>query len=277
MIVIVSSSETVMREVAEYVAFNEEARISRNVQNLEQFGFKFDLENKIVVSNDSNILEKISVMVTGAFRVILDLLSRLQRQLDAYGVPNLIGIAFLVSVIAVVPIISIFCLVVIVYLSKGASHFLSQRLNNLTWQQIRQTAYGNDTEGEFAEGARLSPAWMADNSCKPITDALGDEITAYSDNAAAKSISKFRKGIRQFAFTKSETGTSDMFSDYLTWDELIHTSYFDIPRFRKYVAYIITQADGFRATKAFQDDPDFAKAALWYEDMQMEHQAASSI
>ena len=121
----------------------------------------------------------------------------------------------------------------------------------------------------------FAPIWINDTSSNPIPDALGDEITAYGDDAAAKGISKFCAGIRQFAFTKSETYKSDTFSDYLTWDELIHTAYFDIPRFLKYVAYVICQAERFRATEAFQDNPDFATVALWYEDMQTGHHAAS--
>jgi hypothetical protein len=66
-----------------------------------------------------------------------------------------------------------------------------------------------------------------------------------------------------------------MFASYLTWDELIHTAYFNIPRFRKLVAYAIAQADGFQATEAFKADPDYATVAGWYDGMQRARAEAS--
>ena len=58
---------------------------------------------------------------------------------------------------------------------------------------------------------------------------------------------------------------ADMLSEYLTWEELIHTSYFQVPRFRKLVAYAISRADGFRPTEAFRADPDYELVAAWFE------------
>ena len=40
-----------------------------------------------------------------------------------------------------------------------------------------------------------------------------------------------------------------MLSAYLTWDELIHTSYFNNERFRKLIALPLTEAKGFRADR----------------------------
>ena len=58
-----------------------------------------------------------------------------------------------------------------------------------------------------------------------------------------------------------------MLSVYLTWDELIHTSYFKTAHFRKLVAYSLAQFKGFRVTAAFKQDPDYPRVAAWYEDI----------
>jgi len=57
---------------------------------------------------------------------------------------------------------------------------------------------------------------------------------------------------------------SDKLLHYLTWDELIHTSYFSVAQFRKLVAYALSQQKGFRARPAFAQDPDFVRVTQWY-------------
>ena len=58
-----------------------------------------------------------------------------------------------------------------------------------------------------------------------------------------------------------------MLSQYLTWDELIHTSYFTDLQFAKLVAFSLTKTDGFRATDAFCREPDFSELAGWYSEI----------
>ena len=75
---------------------------------------------------------------------------------------------------------------------------------------------------------------------------LATEISAFSDKQAGQSIARFRSALNVLAFANGDREKSDLLSRYLTWDELIHTSYFQVPRFRKLVAYAISSANGFR-------------------------------
>jgi hypothetical protein len=97
--------------------------------------------------------------------------------------------------------------------------------------------------------------------------ALGAEISAFSDQQAGKSVARLRSAVHVLAFAEGGREKSDLLSTYLTWDELIHTSYFQVPRFCKLVAYALSTADGFRATAAFRADPDYTLVAGWFDEM----------
>jgi len=55
--------------------------------------------------------------------------------------------------------------------------------------------------------------------------------------------------------------------DFLTWGELIHTSYFVVPRFRKLVCYAIAHSPGFKPTEEFKRDPDYPLMLRWLEEI----------
>ena len=92
---------------------------------------------------------------------------------------------------------------------------------------------------------------------------LGDKITDYSNQASFKSLAKFRNAISTLAFAQDDEARGDQHA-YLSWRELIHTSYFEVPEFRKLLAYAIGEADGFAMCEAFGADPDFERAKKWY-------------
>ncbi|GAG70981.1 unnamed protein product [marine sediment metagenome] len=152
------------------------------------------------------------------------------------------------------------------------SYGLSRAFNILTWSQVRKSAYGDDANEETAVASQEFPVWIR-RMPSPIPDSLGDEISSFSNEAASKSLSKFRNAISYLAFSEDEDSRSKVLSEYLSWNELIHNSYFDIPRFRKLVAYAITQADGFRATNQFKNDTDYDVVAKWYDEIQPKESA----
>jgi hypothetical protein len=97
---------------------------------------------------------------------------------------------------------------------------------------------------------------------------LSAEISVFSDQQAAQSIARLRSALNVFAFANGDREKSDMLNKYLTWHELIHTSYFQIPRFRKLVAYAIATAEGFQATEQFRRDRDYAVVKGWFDELQ---------
>ena len=151
-------------------------------------------------------------------------------------------------------------------LANGVSAFLSGKLNPLTMSQVRATALGSDTQEDIAVDAAEWPMWMG-KGFPPLPEPLGPALQATSDAAVSKVVPKFRNALGSFAAAKSSQEKSDMLSEYLTWDELIHTSYFHNPQFLKLVAYTISQTDGFHASKAFREDQDFKLVAGLYEQL----------
>ncbi len=150
--------------------------------------------------------------------------------------------------------------------ARPVSTALSIGLNRLTWSQIRMTSLGSDIDGESALRARASPTWI-DTPGRPLPAALAVEIAAVSDAAAGKSIGKFRGALSELGFYRLEQGGRDTLNAFLCGDELIHTTYFQIPRFRKLLAYTIAQSPGFRPSAALRNDPDFGLIKAWYDEL----------
>ena len=151
------------------------------------------------------------------------------------------------------------------WIAGFVSSILAKWLNAATWSQIRASGYGGDTQGEVAIGAQEFPELL--NSAPALPPDLAAEITAISDRAAAASVSKFRASLNKLAFSEGDQPRSDVISNYLTWEELIHTTYFKVPHFVKLVAYAVAHSDGFRPTPALLSDPDFERVAGWYRQI----------
>ena len=150
-------------------------------------------------------------------------------------------------------------------LAAFVSRVLGAVLDKVAWQQIRSSAYGNDTQGENALSAASIPAFASQKPALP--EALENEISQVADAAAYSSLSKLRSSIHRLAFAEDDRSQSDLVSEYLTWDELIHTAYFKVPRFNKLVSYAIASSEGFKPTPQFLADPDFALVKSWYDEL----------
>ena len=151
--------------------------------------------------------------------------------------------------------------------SHSVSNVLSLILNRLTWQQIRKVGFGNDTLGEVSINADSTCLWSA-SAWLALPDQIAKEVTELGNMAASVAVIKFRDLVTQLAFSKDKEAKEFLFSEYLTWDELIHCSYFNVPRFRMLVAYAIAQCPGFYPSAAFKNHPDYELVAHWYEEIQ---------
>jgi hypothetical protein len=177
-------------------------------------------------------------------------------------------VAFFVVVIAPLLMfaVSLISVLIAAGMAKAISFVLSKTMNHLTLRQLQRSLFGNDLKGENALGADAYPVWMASTS-RTLPEALDKEITDLSNESAAKFLAKFRESMGgQTFYANMEDGFSK-FSEYMSWDELVHTSYFTVPRFRKLIAYAISTADGFRATAQFKADPDYGLVKSWYEEL----------
>jgi len=153
--------------------------------------------------------------------------------------------------ILLVPVVFIALAIALVKLVQSVaglfSRFASHRLDALTWDQLRRTALGNDTEAEMAVGAITRPYWIEETPAR-LPRAIGDAITSYSNEVTADSLSKFRNAISELAFADRSGADHNAVLKFFTWRELVHASYFEVVEFRKLLALAVARQDGFRAT-----------------------------
>ena len=182
----------------------------------------------------------------------------------------------IVSASAVFLSLSLAITVLVTLLARGISYLLSVTLNPLTMGQIRAKAFGSDTREDDAVDASARPMWLGE-SHDPLPEPLDSQLQATSDAAIGKVVPKFRNALRQLTATEDSAEESDVLSEYLTWEELIHTSYFSNEQVCKLIAYALTQSDGFRATTAFSQDPELETVAEWYDKISSSGPAIQSV
>jgi len=155
-----------------------------------------------------------------------------------------------------------------------ASLLLSRGLDRLTWSQIRQSAFGNDTSGETAIGSLEVPSWL-DRKFSSLPDDISCVLADKANEAAAQSSDKFRDAISKLAFSlASEKDPKKVVADYITWNELIHNVYFKLPIFRKLVCYAIAHSPGFAPSEKLKNAPEYEKLGRWLEQVQTPQHAA---
>ncbi len=176
--------------------------------------------------------------------------------------------------ILLVPLVFGLAAVVIVLLVQALarilSRFVSRWLDHQTWFEIRRTALGNDTETEVAIGTAPSPSWIGAGP-RYLPNVISQSIADHSNREMSASIRRIRAAISEFALSKVEGdgghGQLGSALNYLTWQELIHTSYFEVPEFRKLVARAVSEADGFAPSVMFRGDAEFHEAKSWLDQV----------
>jgi hypothetical protein len=189
-----------------------------------------------------------------------DLERRSQRWFRSLIVPG-------VLVPAIFGLLALALMVLIQAVATLISRLSSGFLNKITNAEVKRSAFGNDTEGEVAIGATDRPSWL-DVSPARLPSAIADLVTDYSNIAASRSIARFRHAIGQIAFADPKHSAETAISTYFTWKELVHSSYFDVPEFRKLVAQVISRAEGFAPSEKFKTDPDFQHTAQWLAEIE---------
>jgi hypothetical protein len=163
-------------------------------------------------------------------------------------------------------IIAFVLMLIIRAVALQISRFSSDVLNRLTSAEVKRAAFGNDTEGEIALGAADRPAWI-DRPRARLPMAVADLITAYSNGIAGESLLRIRRAIGQIASAGPQYRPESALTNYLTWKELVHGAYFDVPEFRKLVAQAVARAEGFAPSARFRADPQFAATSQWLAEI----------
>jgi len=174
-----------------------------------------------------------------------------------------IGFLFPVLLVPIIfGLVAIAMVLLIQVIARVISNAASRYLDGLTWAEIKRSAVGNDTETEVAVGAANRPFWISD--AQPfLPESVGQPITAHSNRVTAQSLAKFRNAISELAFAEKSEDKSNAVLSYLTWEELVHTSYFEVPEFRALVTAAISDVDGFKPTAEFASNSDRSAALQW--------------
>lgn len=154
-------------------------------------------------------------------------------------------------------------LAVIGFLSIGISHVLSRFLNWQVRGQIKSSAFGNNTIGEIATDARKTPFGVTGPPPPPLPVELARTISQFSDEEAIKVLPKLRGVLKDMALAEGGAAKPDLITEYLSGYELIHTSYFRLPQFRKLVACVVADGDGFQSSQSLLADPEYAAVQAW--------------
>jgi hypothetical protein len=150
------------------------------------------------------------------------------------------------------------------WLAMKLSYPLSRTLNQVTLDQLRALFYGADVAGESMTRCDVRPFWSkAGMGCLPPV--LSQEISAISDDAAAKAVGTLRARANEIV---ASSDFKQRLAEYLTWDELIHTTYFKSPLFLRLLAYAISTAEGFAATPALLRDPRYVVLREWLDEIE---------
>jgi hypothetical protein len=159
------------------------------------------------------------------------------------------------------------------WLARVVSALAARVLNRVTLAEIKRVIYGNDTHGELAVGGGPRPSWMA-SAPAFLPMEVSDGITNFANQTTAASLSKFRNALSVIAMADGSAKDTNLVSNYLTWKELIHTAYFELPEFRRLFARAVAQAEGFKPSVAFTSDPAYVKTADWLDKLRLDSNVA---
>lgn len=224
--------------------------------------------NGTLAGEGRNVLVNVLLCLTllgRAFAVAFDPLLR-WMDVSLAGWPRMLAMAKSSVYVVSASLVAVVLMTIVEALSLWISRLASLLLNPVAAGQIKAKGFGSDTQVDAAVGAMDHPMWLAQGR-PPLPTGVAEAVEQLSDTAATGAVSKLRSAIKDLSLARGDKEASDQLLRYLTWDELIHTSYFSVARFRKLVAYALCKQNGFRASATFGRDPDFALAAQWYGDL----------
>lgn len=109
-------------------------------------------------------------------------------------------------------------------------------INGIVRANLLGLAYGNSTIGEDPVGTSATPPGWSDLAAMPAP--ITDSLQAHAVDHAATTLRSIQDALRDTATQGGDLAA--VFSGSLTWNELIHTSYFRVPDSRKWIIGLLT-------------------------------------
>ncbi len=170
---------------------------------------------------------------------------------------------FVAFVLLTLPLIALYA--IFHFVGAAISPFLAKALDGFFWTQVKNRAFGNDTVGENVGAIdtrprEFKPQWS--KLPKRINTALQD----YTSEHAATTVRKARD-VLGLAREQGSDNIVKTISDQLSWGELIHTAYFDVPDFVDLAAYALIETGHFKPTADFKASAGFRQAKTDYAEI----------
>jgi hypothetical protein len=168
-------------------------------------------------------------------------------------------------------VVSGFCFAVAFFLTKPVGYVvstpISRFLNYITTVQIRRSTLGNDVKGGVGWVAPMPGGFpsVIPEAYGLVHGEIEVALSAFADKHAAKTLANARAILGLISLGDRDVIKS--FTEQLSWNELIHTAYFEVDEFAKLIAYVLHKAGLAPLTEKFKSDPDFEKIRSAYEAM----------
>jgi hypothetical protein len=111
----------------------------------------------------------------------------------------------------------------------------------LVWSSVREQAWGSDRRGEFVGQIGTHPPQF-DEQFAPLPDAIADRLSQNTEKSAILTLHKVGELLGMLPNQREAVDIWAQLSEHLTWRELIHTTYFDLPEFVNLTAYGLHRA-----------------------------------
>ncbi|MDG1825021.1 MAG: hypothetical protein P8H62_02025 [Henriciella sp.] len=127
---------------------------------------------------------------------------------------------------------------------------------------LRSTAFGHDVRGEVPSHASVTPDG-SERIWRPLNGRPADAMHAHVKGKVDNLVARFRL-ILGLAEDQDDEFDLKVFYNAVTWDELIHTSYFNVDEIQKMIAAALIRTGDFRPSAQFVD---FSDADGWLSNI----------
>ncbi len=151
---------------------------------------------------------------------------------------------------------------------------ISKWINKAVWSSVRENVWGDDVAQEDVIRIEAYPPSFSP-MFRTMPDVVAEPLSEHSSNSAIRTLVKVREilGMTNTTTEKSKStvgkGAMDLRSDLsksLTWEELIHTSYFEVDKFIDLLALGLHQKGIAELKKEFIQKPQHELLRAWYEE-----------
>ena len=148
---------------------------------------------------------------------------------------------------------------------------LAWKINKMVWAEVKTNAWGDDLVKESISKIAAYPANFDAKFAERMPEIVAAPLREHSSKSAIKTLVKVREILGMTVNQdkrQNKKGAVDLrsnLSSSLTWEELIHTSYFAVDNFIDLVAIGLHRAGFTELKNDFVSTPEREQLSAWYD------------